>query len=147
MVAATGLPVLMGSAAPQLPNVVFNLAIWALRCWASWSSSTFIANSPGSALNAFSLQAWAAWYAFYNVAKAVQGDITAESLDAALKIASDVSTEGMTPNVDFTKAQPYGDVTREFNTSVVMLKAENGKAVQVGGFIDPRTAAPGILKN
>jgi ABC-type branched-subunit amino acid transport system substrate-binding protein len=104
------------------------------------------AQSPGSALNFFSILAWASWYAFYNVASTIAGDVTPASLTAALGKASAVQTDGMTPPVDFTKPIPYNKITRNFSTVVAISHAMNSKIVQDGGAVDARTLIPTLIK-
>jgi ABC-type branched-subunit amino acid transport system substrate-binding protein len=108
------------------------------------------AQSPSSTLNAFSELAWASWYAFYGVASTISGDITAASMTAALGKATAVSTNGMTPPVDFTKATPWttaGDnIVRNFSTAVVISTAVDSKITQLGETVDAHTLIPSLLK-
>jgi len=105
--------------------------------------------SPSSNLNAFSEMAWASWYAFYNVASTISGDITAASLTAALGRATAVSTDGMTPPVNFSKAVPWtvaGDnIQRNFSTATVISTAVNGVITQSGATVDASTLIPTLI--
>lgn len=90
------------------------------------------AKAPGDTLNDFSEQAWASFYAFAQVAGSIKGDITAQSLTQALGQASNVSTEGMTGTIDFTKPTPLAGIPRVFSSQLFVLGASNGKVVEVG---------------
>jgi ABC-type branched-subunit amino acid transport system substrate-binding protein len=107
--------------------------------------------SPSSKLNAFSEMAWASWYAFYNVAKTISGDITAASLTAALRTATAVSTDGMTPPINFSKAIPWtvaGDnIQRNFSTATVISTAVDGVITQSGATVDATTLIPTLINN
>jgi ABC-type branched-subunit amino acid transport system substrate-binding protein len=90
------------------------------------------AKAPGDALNDFSEQAWASFNAFEQVASSVKGDITAQSLTAALGHATNVTTQGMTAPIDFTKASSLAGVTRLFSTQLFVLGAKNDQILQIG---------------
>ena len=90
------------------------------------------AKAPGDTLSEFSELAWASWYAFAQVASTIKGPITAQSLTAALGEATSVSTEGITPPVNFTQRTQFASISRTFTTKLFVLGAQDGKLAQVG---------------
>jgi len=100
------------------------------------------AKASSDTLSEFSKLAWASWYAFAQVASTIKGPVTAQSVTAALGKASSVSTEGMTPTVDFTKRTQFASISRIYSTKLFVLGAQDGKAAQVG-LVDARAYLPG----
>jgi ABC-type branched-subunit amino acid transport system substrate-binding protein len=100
------------------------------------------AKASSDTLSEFSKLAWASWYAFAQVASIIKGPVTAQSVTAALGKASSVSTEGMTPTVDFTKRTQFASISRIYSTKLFVLGAQDGKAAQVG-LVDARAYLPG----
>jgi ABC-type branched-subunit amino acid transport system substrate-binding protein len=100
------------------------------------------AKASSDTLSEFSKLAWASWYAFAQVASTIKGPVTAQSVTAALGKASSVSTEGMTPAVDFTKRTQFASISRIYSTKLFVLGAQDGRAAQVG-LVDARAYLPG----
>jgi ABC-type branched-subunit amino acid transport system substrate-binding protein len=96
------------------------------------------AKASGDTLNEFSKLAWASWYAFAHVAGTIQGDITAQSVTAALGKASAVDTMGITATVDFTKASPLAGMQRVFTTQVFVINAQGDQQMQAGDLVDSK---------
>ncbi len=90
------------------------------------------AKASSDVLSDISKQAWASFYAFEQVASTIKGDITAKSLTQALGQASDVTTEGMTGTINYTQPAPMAAITRMFSTELFVMRAQNGKVVQIG---------------
>jgi hypothetical protein len=77
--------------------------------------------------------AWTAYAAFADVAKTIQGDVTAASFLNAANHDAKVGTDGILPTIDFTKpwtSGPQGQL-RSFNCGITVQKLENGHFVQV----------------
>jgi hypothetical protein len=76
---------------------------------------------------------------FKEIAETLGDDINNETFLAALNKATDVDTGGLTPPLNFTKANEWKGVPfqkRIFNRNMVYTKIENGEQVQDGGFRD-----------
>jgi ABC-type branched-subunit amino acid transport system substrate-binding protein len=87
-------------------------------------------DAKGAYLGEFSESTWAGFYVFTQAAKAIKGPVTNLSFKAQLKKSTHLTTEGMTAAINFTHPQTIGPLTREFNTSVVLEGASNGKVVK-----------------
>jgi branched-chain amino acid transport system substrate-binding protein len=90
------------------------------------------AKASGDPLSDISKQAWASFYAFEQVASTITGDVTANSLTAALGKASNVTTQGMTGPSNYTQPTPLAGITRIFGTQLFVMEAQNGKVAQTG---------------
>ena len=76
---------------------------------------------------------------FAEIAGGIDGEITHETFLAALEKTSGVSVDGLTPPIDFTKANEWSEVPfqkRIFNRNMVFTEIKDGKQVQVGEFRD-----------
>jgi ABC-type branched-subunit amino acid transport system substrate-binding protein len=89
-----------------------------------------------SAQDGYSLRAWVGALVFSEVAKTVDGPLTASSLLKALNKTKSVDTKGLTGPFDFTKPNLSKGVTREFNTYLLSNVAKDGKSAPVGDFTD-----------
>ena len=76
---------------------------------------------------------WAAYMGFAQIARTIEGEVTAKSFYDAASKTSNLDLGGMVPVLDFTKEWTDGlpGYTRLFNRSVVYSKLENGKVVPV----------------
>lgn len=76
---------------------------------------------------------------FAEIAAGIEGEITHETFLAALEQTSGVSVDGLTPPIDFTKANEWSEVPfqkRIFNRNMVFTEIKDGEQVQVGDFRD-----------
>ena len=102
------------------------------------------------------LGTWAAYSAFADIVSGIKGTITAASFLAAASHASDVTTGGETPVLNFTKLWNVAGQGRFFNRSVVFEEYQNGtlKPIDNNRFFDmtpayfgktvPGLAIPGV---
>lgn len=89
---------------------------------------------------------WAAYMAFAQIARTIDGEVTAKSFYDAASKTSKLDLGGMVPVLDFTKEWTDGldGYSRLFNRSVVYSKLENGKVVPVDNeFVDVSDLALG----
>jgi ABC-type branched-subunit amino acid transport system substrate-binding protein len=76
---------------------------------------------------------------FKEIAETLGDNITNQTFLAALQKAKDVDTGGLTPPLNFTKANEWKGVPfqkRIFNRNMVYTKIDDGEQVQDGGFRD-----------
>lgn len=93
------------------------------------------------------LGTWAAYMGFAQIARAIDGDVTAASFFEAASNTSNLDLNGMVPNIDFTKEWTDGlpGYSRLFNRSVVYGQLSNGKVIPVNNeFFDVGDLAMGI---
>lgn len=92
------------------------------------------------------LGTWAAFIGFAQIAEGIDGEITAASFFEAASNTSNLSLDGMTPDLDFTQEWTDGleGYQRLFNRSVVFSKLDDGKVVPLpGDFEDVGALATG----
>ncbi|MFB9315253.1 ABC transporter substrate-binding protein [Nocardioides plantarum] len=87
--------------------------------------------APDSALDFYSLSAYASAKAFGEILKTIDGDITKESITAAIAKATDIET-GVAPPFAFSADDHLG------TDAVVRVEVKDGKYVAEGGFQSPQ---------
>jgi ABC-type branched-subunit amino acid transport system substrate-binding protein len=70
---------------------------------------------------------WVSMQIFVQVAKSIQGDVTASSFLTALQQATAVSTGGLTPTLDFSKKFPNPLWAQLVNTTAYLATVKNGQ--------------------
>lgn len=89
---------------------------------------------------------WAAYMGFAQIARTIEGEVTASSFFEAASNTSELDLNGMVPVLDFTQEWTDGlpGYSRLFNRSVVYSKLENGEVVPVDNeFVDVGDLAMG----
>jgi ABC-type branched-subunit amino acid transport system substrate-binding protein len=89
-------------------------------------------DKPKTTLNNTSLRGWGGADVFIDIAKAVSGDVTPSAVYNTLLKSTNVTTDGVTSPIDFSTPKPFGDITRQFNTSFSASLYQNGKLVERG---------------
>jgi ABC-type branched-subunit amino acid transport system substrate-binding protein len=69
---------------------------------------------------------WAAYQVFETAASTISGPITSSSLLSTLNASSDLKTNGITPNIDFSKPNPQPNLARIFNPYVQLYTSKGG---------------------
>lgn len=92
--------------------------------------------APDAALTSHAVRSWVGADVFAQVAETIEGDVTSESLVAALNEANSIDTGGITAPIDFTEPHETDTVTREFNTQFRLQVAVDGEAQNEGDLID-----------
>jgi branched-chain amino acid transport system substrate-binding protein len=89
---------------------------------------------PSAVLDAYSEQAW---QALNGIANALKGktSISAATLTTALKNSTALDVGAGDPPINMTHAGPAAGFPRFFNPDVIYYKVQNGKYVQIGGFV------------
>lgn len=89
------------------------------------NSSPLTITDPGTDRNT-----WASVFTLANVAAKVKGSITGPSLIHELNLQTNLSTDGLTPNIDFAKKNTTAGLGRVFNPTVTFFTS-NAQANQV----------------
>lgn len=115
------------SSLPSLQSTAAGVAIY---------RDTMAKAAPRATLNNVSLRAWTAGGVFAQVAGAVDDPVTAKSVYDQLLRSTAITTDGITADIDFSKAKPYGPIQRQFNTSLEASKIVNGQLTEQGQLFD-----------
>jgi hypothetical protein len=78
-------------------------------------------------------QAEVSWWTIVNAAKTIKGAITGASLTSALDSSCNLSTNGLTPNVDFCHTLSYQNIQRQFYEYMTEQVVQNGKIEPLNG--------------
>jgi ABC-type branched-subunit amino acid transport system substrate-binding protein len=86
-----------------------------------------VAANPDVQVENFGVLAWSAVYTFADVAKAVDGDITAKSLATTAAQQAAIKAVGYPTPVDWTKSGPIADAPRLFQGAALLYEIKDGK--------------------
>lgn len=128
-VGATFKPLSQSKSLPLLKTMLDSMAV-------QKAGGDKYADTSPQAFQAQSMGAWLGVQAFAQVAKTIQGEVTARSFLPAIARAK-VNMGGIIPDIDFTKIQSAGDYQRVYNSDAYLWKwdASNSQYLQEGSIL------------
>lgn len=107
------------------------------KAWADYVTRMDSFNDLGAfqqdLTNTAEQQAEVSWWTIVNAAKTIKGPITGASLTTALSNSCNLSTNGLTPNVDFCHTLSYNNIQRQFYEYMTEQVVHDGKLEPLNG--------------